>query len=107
MPPQGTVWAVQRRNGVDYMEPWKYFQTFGYTRADRAEKMEQANLTLRTVPNNPGVLSAPSQARNLNGVYTVSKYRGQMRSCTCADFLRHAPYDDMFACKHMLLTPPP
>lgn len=96
-------WLVQRPQGPRWMKAREYFGLFGWTREERATNMEAKNLFLRPVPGHPSVCSAPSQAQEQDDVYTVSKYQGQTCSCTCADFLRHAAYDDTFACKHMLL----
>ena len=85
------------------MKRSKYLQEFGDTREERARNMESKNLFLRAVPGRPSVFSAPSQPPQQADVYTVLMHHGHTCSCTCADFLRHAAYDDTFACKHMLL----
>jgi hypothetical protein len=106
MPHGEPQWLVQRPNGPTWMKAREYYSLFGRTRAERAQTMEANNLRLRLVPGRPAVCSAPSQAQERDDVYTVSTYQGQLCSCTCADFLRHAVYDDTFACKHMLLQHP-
>jgi len=96
-------WLVQLPHRPKWMKASEYVWRFGSTREERAQNMEANNRLLRAVPGRPSVCLAPSQAREQDDVYTVSKYLGQACSCTCPDFLRHAAYDDTFACKHMLL----
>ena len=96
-------WLVQFPHGPEWVKASDYVWLFGSTREERAENMEARDLFLRAVPGRPSVCLAPSQAREQEDVYTVSKHLGHSCSCTCPDFLRHAPYDDTFACKHMLL----
>jgi hypothetical protein len=96
-------WLVQFPHGPKWVKASDYVWLFGSTREERAENMEARDLFLRAVPGRPSVYLAPSQAREQEDVYTVSKHLGRLCSCTCADFQRHAPYDDTFACKHMLL----
>ena len=103
MPQQEPEWLVQRPFGPDLMKASRYYRVFGSTRVERAKRMETLNLLLRKVPGQPDVFTAPSQPMLMHDVYTVCKHLGKSCSCTCPDFLRHAVYDDMFACKHMLL----
>lgn len=96
-------YLVQFPHGPDWVKASEYDLLFGSTREERAKNMEASGRFLRAVPGRPSMYLAPSQARDQEDVYTVSKHLGHSCSCTCPDFQRHAAYDDTFACKHMLL----
>lgn len=88
------VWSV---NGYDFT-PQEYFDEFGATREERAEKI----LEDWQLQDQGGFVSAPSQTRYAPDSYTVLMYRGRATSCTCIDFNTYGPTDSSFACKHML-----
>lgn len=98
------AWWVQRPWGAVLMTKTVYYNEFGSTREERADNMKQSGQNLELAPGRPGVWKAPSQAMQIAGEYTVREYQGRMCSCTCPDFKRYSVYDDLFACKHMLMA---
>lgn len=103
MPQQQPQWWVQRPGGPVLMTKSAYYALFGSTRDERAKNMQLAGQRLVRVPGRQSVWKAPSQALQMPDKYTVRKYQNRSCACTCPDFLRHALYDDTFACKHMLM----